>query len=133
MSRKEYVYSAPAVQTQTDRAEIVSVTIDPPADRVALVIQKRFNGTVTSTETLVVKMANLDIFINNAAAFTGNGFLEKILRFFAQGGLLPPGGMVVAPADTAALAGEHYHERQMVLGGTSTALYGAVTIVKDAA
>jgi len=36
------------------------------------------------------------------------------------------------PADTASLAGEFYHELEMVLGGkTSTVLFGKVTVLKD--
>jgi len=46
-----------------------------------------------------------------------------------------PGGVIeitLAPADTAALAGEFYHELQMTLDGAiSTVLYGQATIVKD--
>jgi len=40
--------------------------------------------------------------------------------------------VAIDPADTDALAGDFYHELEMVLTGeTSTVLYGAVTILKD--
>jgi transcription elongation GreA/GreB family factor len=40
--------------------------------------------------------------------------------------------VAIASADTAALAGDYYHEIQVTMGGDiSTVLYGTVTIVKD--
>ena len=49
--------------------------------------------------------------------------------------ITPAAGLIevyVYPADTAALAGEFYHELQMTLDGAiSTVLYGQATIVKD--
>ena len=40
--------------------------------------------------------------------------------------------VTIDPSDTEALAGDFYHELQVVLGGAvSTVLYGTVTIVKD--
>lgn len=40
--------------------------------------------------------------------------------------------IVLVPADTEALAGDYYHELQLVAGGSSsTVLYGTVTILKN--
>lgn len=94
MARKEYVFPAPVVQSQADRAEVVLVEINPLEDRVSLTIQRRMGATVVGSSVLSVPMSQLDVFVNNAASFAGNGFLEKVLTFFAAGGIFPPGGSV---------------------------------------
>lgn len=94
MPRREYVFPSPVVETQADRAEITSVDIRPLENRVAITIQRRMGAEAVGSTVLAVPMSQLDVFINNAAAFPGNGFLEKVLRFFAQGKIFPPGGAV---------------------------------------
>ncbi len=97
MARKQYVYPAPVVQTQADRAEVTLVTIDPVANQVRLTIEKRNGPQVVGSEQLTVPVANLDVFVNNIGSFPGDGFFEKILRFFAAGGIFPPGGSISVP------------------------------------
>ena len=95
MSRKEYVFPAPIVQTQADRVEIISVSITPAENEVRLRFERRNGDQVVGSDQITVTMAQFDAFVNNAASFPGSGFLGKVIRFFVSNGTLPAGGTIV--------------------------------------
>jgi hypothetical protein len=94
--RREYVLSAPVTHTQVDRAEVLSVKVDPISG-VEVVLQYRLGSAVRATATMLFPLTAFDAFVVAAAGLPGTTFFEKILRFFASNGTLPAGGTVQEP------------------------------------
>jgi len=99
MLRSEYVFAAPVVETQADRASILLIEIAPQLDIVKIIVQRMNKEQFVGTLPVTLKVAHLDEFLAAATSLPGEKLLEKLLSFLVVNQHLPGGGRI-ATKDT---------------------------------